>query len=283
MLRAFLYIGVCAVLLSCNSEDETPEIESMENAEVDTEIADKNAGLTSEDQLEWHFYAGRMGPYEQKVILELGLFEEEVSGRYFYAKHQQFIAITGKYDSIQNQLSLTESYNGNITGYIEASVDAEGILTGSWSKVRNGEKQPFMAKPLNLALDESEQMDVRFLRFEKEHTIEIFDGMDTSTEPDLDEVKDELALSRLDNKHFGFYYQVVGSNSNIGILDGVATVVDKNYAIYTNPNDGCLLSFRFFGDSIEIQEEENCSATRGLHSEFSNRLGKSSLETGEIP
>lgn len=268
----FYYFFSLLFLFACEStESDAIEIESM-NGRVGSDIVDQSseANENNEDAI-WSFYEGRMGNYEQQVVLEMGILGTEVTGRYFYARHQDFLALEGNYDSITKTFKLTESYRGKITGYIRFTQTEKGNLEGSWSKLEESQAEPFRATKLDLTLDDV-QLDVDFERYDFRHEVLIYSGV--SNESDIKPVIDEIMISHLDEKYFSFHYSVVGGNGHLGSMDGIGIRTSVDSAEYLAPLKGCVLNFAFMNDSIVISEKEDCSSYRGMRAHFGNTLGK---------
>lgn len=268
----FYYIFILLCLVACESTDvDALEIETMKGR-VGSDIVDQSseANELNEDAI-WSFYEGRMGNYEQQVVLEMGILGTEVTGRYFYARHQDFLALEGNYDSITKIFYLTESYRGKITGYIRFTQNEEGNLEGSWSKLEESQAEPFRATKLDLILDDV-QLDVDFERYDFRHEVLIYSGV--SNESEIKPVIDEIMISYLDSKHFSFHYSIIGGNGHLGSIDGVGIRTSADSAEYQSPSNGCILNFAFMNDSIAISEKEDCSSYRGMRAHFGNTLGK---------
>jgi hypothetical protein len=266
----FLFFAL--FLFACESaEVDEVEIESM-NGRVGSDIVDESSAANeiNEDAI-WSFYEGRMGTYEQQVVLELGILGTEITGRYFYARHQDFLALEGNFDSITETYYLTESYRGKITGYIKFTANSEGNLEGSWSKLEESDPEPFIATKLDLTVDDM-QLNVDFERYDFRHEVLIYSGV--SNESDVTPVVDEIMISHLDEKYFSFHYSIIGGNGHLGSIDGLGIRTSADSAEYRSPANGCVLSFAFANDSIVISEQEDCSFYRGMRAHFGNSLGK---------
>jgi hypothetical protein len=265
-LIPFLFLISCAP-----KEEEVPGIESM-HGRVDSEIVDLNADA-NEGSMEawWVFYEGRVGTYEQQVVLELGITDSTVSGRYFYARHQKFLALEGTFDTLTKEIKLVESYRGKITGYINCVQKPDGSLEGSWSKLEEGDKEPFSANPLELNLGGKRLMKVRFEKYTRAHDILVYNGI--SNEPAIEKVVDEIVVSHINDSYFSYHYSVIGGNAHLGSMDGIAKSNDTKTANYQSQKTDCMLQFSFKKDSISIIEDGNCSYYRGMRAHFGNTLG----------
>lgn len=267
-----LYFAVFFLFLhSCEDNSSAfDQIESLENKRVNTEIEEGKAeNDTTFQSTNWYFYEGRIGNYQQQIVMELGISGNQVSGRYFYARHQKFLDLNGVIDTISDTLRLAETHLGNITGYLTFKKDSLG-LHGYWQTTLNDAHQFFEAQPISINLGKRDQMAVGFVKYSHPKEVEMYNGMDKKT--NRENTIDELALSKIDKKHFAFYYHVFGPNGHTGVLDGIATVIDKDYAIYQH--EDCLLSFKIYTDSIVVEEEEDCSLHRGVRASFNNSLKK---------
>ncbi len=275
-MNKYLLVFPIVALLACSDPAEVPRIESMEG-QVGTDVVDEKASDSSEAtaRVTWNFYGGKMGDYLLQIVMELGFTGEEVSGRYFYAKHQKFLALTGVYDSVERTVFLTESYNGRITGYIEATLSEDGELEGEWYRDENSRDvaQPFRASPMALTFDENDQMSVSFAQYMRHHSIQIFNGAERRY--DAEAVVDECYVSQLDSRHIVFSYSVYGDNGHHGKIEGVATFNNEDVALCNHEDLGCSLSFQFYPDSLVVRELKDCSSCRGSRAHFNNSLVKS--------
>lgn len=267
LLSAFFLFG-------CQSdEDKEPLIESKKG-KVASEIQDTQ---TNNDvpETEWRFFEGKFGNMEQQVVIELGFTGLSLSGRYFYARQQKFLTLTGKLDTLDTNnlnIKLIESYKGKVTGYLTGHLLEDGSLEGNWFRAKDADPEPFNASPINLSLENREQMLVSFWKYERPHTVLVHDGV--SNQPKEESTVDEIMLSDIDDRHFAFYYNIVGANYHLGSVEGIATRVEDDYAIFKSPEEDCMLSFKFENDSLIIEEEEDCSFYRGIGVNFGNRLKK---------
>lgn len=267
LLSAFFLFG-------CQSDEDKESLIESKKGEVASEIQDTQ---TNNDVLEteWRFFEGDLGNMEQQVVIELGFTGLSLSGRYFYARQQKFLTLTGKLDTLDTNnlnIKLIESYKGKVTGYLTGRLREDGSLEGNWFRTMDGEPEPFIVSPISLSSENREQMLVSFWKYERPHTILTHDGV--SNQPKAENAIDEIMLSDIDARHFAFYYNVLGPNYHVGSVEGIATRVEDDYAIFKSPEDGCMLSFKFENDSLFIEEEEDCSFYRGIGVNFGNRLKK---------
>ncbi|MCH2225595.1 MAG: hypothetical protein MK066_12565 [Crocinitomicaceae bacterium] len=265
LFLTFLFAG-------CNtSEKQVPEIESI-NGVVESDITAGNSELNSENTVIWSFYEATIGEYDQQIIIELATDGMNVSGRYFYAKHQRFLTLMGTFDTLNQYYHLTESYKGVPTGYLDFELTDDLCIQGNWMKDQDTSiaRIPFMGKKLDLFLNNREQMNVRFAEFEREH--DILNHSLNGNSPIKESVLDEFKISLIDQKHFAFYFHTISDHAHLGTLQGIATLVEKDYAIFNATDDNCMLSFRFFEDSIVIEEEENCSNYRGANAIYNSTV-----------
>lgn len=275
MNRVGFIIALLIFLVSCEEESSVFEqIQSLEGKKVNTEIEESKAkNDTTYQSTKWSFYEGRLGNYHQQFVLEIGQSSNQISGRYFLARHQKYIDLNGTIDTLSDTIRLVETHLGNITGYLTFKRDSNE-LNGYRQSTLEGPRQAFHAKPIQLELQNREQISVVFLKYTKDKTIEVYNSIESKTVQE--KAVDELLLSKVDNKHFAFYYHVIGPNGHTGSVDGIATLVDKDYAIYKE--DECMLSFRIFSDSIIVEEEEECTFNRGMHATFNNSLQKTTKQ-----
>lgn len=256
-MRILFILFLSTLFIGCKSSDEhVLEIESI-RGKVESDITAGNSN--SKEDITWNFFEATTGEYNQQIIIELATSETEVSGRYFYTKHQRFLTLIGTYDTLTQQYSLTESYKGEPTGYLDFQLTEDRCIQGNWRKEQDTSSMPisFIGKELDLYLNNRDQMDVRFSEYEREHNALTY--VLSGNDPIEEEALDQFKLSTIDQKHFAFYFQSASDNAHYGTLQGIATMVEEDYAIFNANNDDCLVSFRFYEDSVVIEEENDCS------------------------
>jgi len=267
------YIFILLGLFSCQNEQVAePEIESM-RGEIASDIVDESTDIEDiNDDHEWSVYQGRIGTYEQQVVIEIGIVENEVTGRYFYARHQNFLSLEGTFDSLTKEFNLIETYRGKTTGQIRCIIDDKGNLDGTWSKSEESEPEPFKATKLSSGDDDKDRLNVEFLKYDNRHEVQIYSGV--SNESNREFVVDELMISKIDASHFSFHYSIIGGNRHTGSIDGIGSMSTADSAEFVAPQSGCILGFVFEGDSLSVIEKEDCSYYRGMRAHFTNKLGK---------
>ncbi len=278
MSRTLLFVPIVLGLAisACQSnESSSDEIERMDG-DIDNELVADESSNDTLPSIDWNFFEGTFGNPGQQVVLELGQRDSVLVGRYFFARLQSFIEVEGYADTTNDIIYLKENYLGDSTGTIVLVLNEEGELRGKWtpSQAVDSIPQPVVLRPMNLTLRDRDRMSVMFSKYEREHTITGFSGMPDNTEEEI--IVDEFMLSAIDDRHFCFYYHVLGDNGHNGSLSGVATMVQQNYGIFhgNSSETGCLVSFKFKGDSLLIREEEDCSVFRDGNVGFSNRMKK---------
>lgn len=277
-MRFLTVLFLIFLFARCNNSDEQVlEIESI-NGKVESDITAGNSEIDPENVVTWSFFEATIGDYRQQIIIELATAGTEVSGRYFYAKHQRFLTLIGTFDTLTERYQLTESYKGEPTGYLGFQLTDDLCIQGNWTRDEDTStlEVPFSGKKLDLYLNNREQMDVRFSEFEREHIVlnHLLNGDAPVEEPVLDEFK----VSTIDQKHFAFYFHTISDNTHLGTLQGIATMVEKDYAIFNATDNNCMLSFRFFEDSIVIEEEENCSDYRGANVIYNSTVHRKMID-----
>ena len=80
------------------------------------------------------------------ITIELRKENNEIQGRYYYNKHKTWINLNGYLNS-ENKWKLSESLEGEITGYIDFVTEQNGmILSGKWSDKDSAKELDFTAK-----------------------------------------------------------------------------------------------------------------------------------------
>ncbi len=254
---------------SCGENPEGTEQETILPEEsVNTTVAEERETAPDEDETEhiWALYSGKLGDYDQHMIMELVITGTEVSGSYFYTKHQKSLSLNGTYDPSTSKVKVTESYKGKNTGYIEFDL-MNGELSGHWMKKAGAtETQPFKAKLTGL--DEADFNPVHST-YENPHQISMYNG----DSDEIEEVKDVLKISRIGGKYFSFYYSVIGSNAHLGNIEGLAEIDENGTGIFRDEYD-CVLEFILSEKNVEISETGDCQPYRGYRAYFGGTLKK---------
>lgn len=260
-------------IIGCDDEPSTRlTIESLANLEVDSGIDSDEILNDTLPTISWTFYEGQLGAQRQHFVMELGISEtNRVSGRYFFSRQQELHELNGIQDTLSDTLRLRETFKGKTIGYFTL-FSLEGELRGYRSDQDGNEIEKIVGKEVKLIFEKRNRLAVLFKKFERKKKVDVHENL--SKQSKMEDVVDELMINTIDSKHFSFYYYVVGKSRHEGSIEGVATFVEKDYAIYQVPNNHCLISFRFYKDSISIEEENNCSSFRGDEASFTNTLNK---------
>ena len=269
----FSVLIVVFALFGCKEESPANRtIESLANLEVDSGIDSDEISNDTLPSISWTFYEGRLGGHRQHFVLELGISEtNRVSGRYFFSRQQEFHELNGIVDTLSDTLRLRETFQGKITGYFTL-FNSDGNLQGYRTDSEGNEVEKIAGREVKLTFEKRNRLAVIFKKFERKKKVDVHENL--SKQSKMEEAVDELMINSIDDKHFSFYYYVVGKSRHEGSIEGIATIVEKDYAIYQVPDNHCLISFRFYKDSISIEEENNCSSFRGDEASFTNTLTK---------
>lgn len=249
---------------SC-SEDKKTVNEPMVQEATSHEIIEEEI-VIPEDTLEtvWAVYQGKLGLYDQQVIMELSITGNDVNGSYFYTKHQKSLELTGVFDSQTNMVQLTESYKGKTTGYLEFNL-SRGEINGNWMKKKgHNEKEEFTAMLVNIDKDD---YTLNHSRYKNEHQITMY-GLE---EDNIEQVTDVLNISKIGGGYFTFYYSVIGKNAHMGNIEGFGEIGEDNLGIFRD-EETCELEFDFEKNTIEVHETGDCRTYRGYHAYFEGIL-----------
>lgn len=273
-MKKFLFVALFAFALahfpSCSSTvDQTEQNETEKVPADDSQIESGIEGEDENEQIEevWALYEGTLGLYEQQVVMELRITGDQVSGNYFYAKHQKLIQLSGTFDEDKQLVKVTESYKGKPTGYLEFYVE-KGELTGKWMKKSGAsEKENFSAELVPLS---KENYKLELQEYENPHVINVYNG--ATEEDEQMEVTDELKMSKLGKGFFAFYYSVTGGNAHMGTVEGLGET--SGGTSYFEGEDACRLEFKFNNKTLVVTEAKSCSYYRGAHAYFDGTLTK---------
>lgn len=266
-----LFILIVGLAFASCSTSATPEEIS---ADIKVDRVSGENGVATEDQAEpdereeesvWALYEGKLGMYQQQIIMELVITGNKISGNYFYAKHQKTIQLDGSYDPTTQLAKVTESYKGKATGYLEFYLE-KGELNGYWMKKSgSAEKEDFTAQMISLS--KSDYLP-KHARYENTHEIIFY-----ADEEDLrDEVTDVLKISALGKGYYVFYYSVTGQNAHTGKVEGLAR--SAGGSTFFDDANGCRLEFEFEKNKVTVLEKEDCSYYHGARAYLSGTLTK---------
>jgi hypothetical protein len=216
-------------------------------------------------------YQGKLGDYQNQVVMHLEVEEDSVTGSYYYSKHQKKLQLKGVLDRSNGMVVLTESYKGVATGYFKGVLFPSKIK-GSWSATKNFEdKQKFELDLVNTATSAEIYRQNQFRRYLNTFINRSYDYSTDSY--DFYEVSDILNVNFIDKLHFDFYYSVNGSNGHTGGIQGVAKMINKNNAVFIS-QDGCELKFDFANKNKVVIKAtaDKCGDYGGANIIFDNTL-----------
>lgn len=261
-----LFLALALIGCSENPENTAPTSNDEDSAETSADEAEKIPVVeeTAAERI-WGVYSGKLGLYQQEVVMELIISGNQVSGSYFYAKHQKTLQLDGTYDKNTQKFLVTESYKGNPTGYMEFTL-TKGDLVGSWmKKAGSKEKEDFHAALL--PIDEKNFKAVHST-YEYKHQMQVYNATE---EADVEMVTDVLKVSQLGEGLFAFYYNVIGGTGHLGSMDGLGETRD---GISIFEVDDCALQFDFSAKAAVVKETGDCQYYRGARVYFEGSLKK---------
>lgn len=197
-VRVLLFTVLLFVVYSCK-KDVVPE-PAIE--EVEEEYYDQDYDKVDLTDKKWkdvdvyytyHFTGTIDGKYPYDMYLKL--FENEISGYYFYLNNGKFIDIKGTINSA-DQVEFTEELGNTFKGAFDYT---NGTIKGEWTNVSSGDTLPFsMANPKGKGY-EKKQYKVYMT---------ISDYSDTTYEVSrLAVIDDDNSVYSLDVKSSYFYYK----------------------------------------------------------------------------
>ncbi|MEM7573796.1 MAG: hypothetical protein AAF433_12890 [Bacteroidota bacterium] len=269
LLLSLLVIAACGAPETSSNEEAaevgstTRETTTPDKPPVTTEVEEVATGIS-------YFY-GQIGEFGPFVHLVLQQEEEFVSGRYFYAEHQQALELEGTIDE-SGSYTLDEFHDGEMTGRWKFIKDENGGLTGEWvSKPPSGRKLSLVANAVSAATHDLTQ-EMKFVSYAHRFETGMFNPS-TQTE-EVFEAESLLKIGFLGAQGFLFWYDVIGTNAHIGNLEGFAHMTSGSTAEFAS-DDGCILGFVFDGDKGTVTiTEKDCEAFRGARAFFEGELQK---------
>lgn len=270
----YLSILVFTVLFGCTNEEPSSDkikeetVESPEKTEDIPEVKDATSeSQTAIEDTKWFIYEGVIGDYEKHVVVFLTIKESnEVTGNYYYSKHQKLLQLSGKYDPNSGKYNLTESYKGKTTGYLEFK-NQNGNLNGEWKKSKSDAKLQTLRLTL-LTKFQGKEPKIEFNSYQNTHEIAVYNGEGE----DLVEVMDQLLISKINEQFYSFDYNVTGANAHTGSADGIIKMEDLKTGHFYG-EDNCDLVFTFKKNEVEIVEND-CQYYHGARAYLDNTLTK---------
>ena len=128
MKNLIFSFSICLIFISCQEsiEDENEAIVEP------TQVFEDEENLYTENELGDEFdidytqvISAQIGIYQEEALMVVKHYPEnenseiQIEGYYFYVKNQKNLDLEGIYDPIEKRYFLTESYKGEITGYME--------------------------------------------------------------------------------------------------------------------------------------------------------------------
>ena len=268
-LHSIIYLSITAIVLNSCSSDTTEELTDTVPEVVAEE---QQEGLVEQEVEEFDsirgIYEGYIGLYEKHVVMDVTLVGDQVSGSYFYTKHQKPLSLEGTFDQASNAFKVIESYKGKETGYMEFTISKDGEIEGVWL-IEDGAEEEEMVSLLKMNVA-PEEYEPKFSRYEVTHDLMIFNG----EENENFEATSELVINKIDHNHFSFYMHVIGGNAHVGSIEGLGIYnpTNKNTGKFYD-GDLCGLDFIFNDNDVEVIED-NCGYYHGAHAYFSDTFFK---------
>jgi hypothetical protein len=257
------------IIASCQNDSVSSE-KGKKNTQNQDKTTSENAQTLSEseliiDTLEYSYFAGAIGLFEQEVLLELHCNEKTIEGAYWYLKHGKRIELKGSRSAKSNEWQLTERVKGKTTGHMTLVLKGDSLV-GQWYAPEK--KSEIQHVSLKRVLDNhAGKYDFTIDRYEREKQITMYDGQEDREET----VTDAFRMIRIEDALL-FQYHVTGTNGHIGTIDGLAEFVSDNRAIFRGEYN-CALTITFTKDQVTVIEDD-CSYYRGARAYFDGALQK---------
>ena len=210
-------------------------------------------------------YMGRLGIYQQFVVLSLNEESGSIHGAYFYARHGKLLELAGTWDSVKEIGVMTESWQGQPTGSFTFEKTDSG-MKGTWVDANGAGPASFQF--LKLSGTVSNLRDDTLPRrgfYERRHRswLWIDDEHGKAVQKHFDTLS-WLRIVPLSSQAFAFHNYVVGSNAHQGRVEGIAFWLDETTAIHVQsdgyvPESGPgVIRFEFSGEEVRVLPIQSC-------------------------
>lgn len=280
-MNRIIYMILSLILFStCTPPEKEEEGQIMEYAGDEDSLSDEVEEIADdENEFETKYtqvIEANIGLYQELAIMvlkEQGENEDgtiNITGYYFYVKHQKNLDLEGVKDPISGKYVLTESYKGETSGYMEfiPGVEDESFWTPA-NDTRD--EQELNAKKL-LGGDPYEMtLAINHETYQYEHELQIYNGTDWDT----DTATDELKVTWINEEFMAFDLNVTRRNSHLGSVKGVAKVAgDKAEYVREGEWDACQLDFDLSNENEISVDEIDCSGWHGANATFDGTYTK---------
>lgn len=279
---AFILIPV-SIFYSCTAPEKEEEGQIMEYAgDEDSEALDESVeDAEEEDEFSITYtqvLETYIGIYQDLAIMilkqEKGTNDDgtvNVTGYYFYEKHQKNLDLEGVMDPISGKYVLTESYKGKTTGYMEF---IPGIADESfWTPANNtSDEQELNAKLLTGGDPLEMTLELNHGQYKYKHNVMMMVDEDENFE-----ATDELNVTFINDEYMAFYINVTRTNAHLGSVAGVAKVYGDHARYLVDEGDEYMLCDLEFdlSEAGEIKVIENdCSSWHGAYASFDGTYKK---------
>ena len=298
-MKKYLFPLFGLLLLACQTETENSAPAEMEDAATsdetatdETEMQDEPLGEIPEEMelMDEIMYSNpiskevlvcNIGQYQDIAVMVLnhysddGMGAEPIDGYYFYLKHHKNLDLKGQMSFHPYYYSLNEYYKGKQSGFMEFTRSKEEETKdyiSYWTTNRtNGERQEFNRVSLIKTGKEDQEISIENGRYENKHQV-----MDMSMPEgeNISEVEDEMNITLINEEYLVFQYSVIKTNFHLGSIEGIAYLQPDDTYLYEG-EEGCQLSLKLDGNSIEAIDDENtCSYYGGANVYFGGTLTK---------
>mgnify|MGYP007077385884 CR=1 FL=1 len=282
MKNTLFILSSILVLASCTApeKEETGQIMEYAGDEEDSTGIESVEEYDDEDEFETKYtqvIEANIGLYQELAIMVLKEQGENkdgtinITGYYFYVKHQKNLDLDGVKDPVSGKYVLTESYKGETTGYMEF---IPGVADESfWAPASDTEdEQALNAKKLTGGDPYEMTMIINHNTYEYEHEIQMYNGEDWDNES----VTDVLKVTWINEEYMAFDLNVIRNNAHLGSVNGVAKVTGDKAEFNKDAESEweiCQLEFDITEKDITVIEKD-CSAWHGANAYFDGTYTK---------
>ncbi|MFK8058109.1 MAG: hypothetical protein AB8F78_18420 [Saprospiraceae bacterium] len=217
------------------------------------------------EQLKLYVFNGYIGNYRTDALMNLVFEADTITGSYYYFKNLGRLALNGKLNPVNNEVTLVESYKGKSTGYFKGQF-SETSLIGKWST------NPAFDGAQEFALDVFKLSEVGTKpsatltdgSYTFEHGVEMWNMEEEVFENSTS--TDDLTVRFIDDTAFTFDYRTSGHNGHSGHIAGIGKMLNLNQGVF-NGEENCELIFDFYDKKADIVAS-NCQYYGGQRASF---------------
>ncbi|MFK8044586.1 MAG: hypothetical protein AB8B72_03770, partial [Crocinitomicaceae bacterium] len=260
--------------VNLNNDSDAMDISAAQDAVSETESAIINPELFNPvdpgtfANNKTLIYIAKIGQYQSQGFVDLTFKEESVSGSYHYSQYQKDLQLSGKVNYETGEIELEEAYKGKKSGYFKGIL-TESTITGKWSaKPDFQNRSDFSMQVVDVNPEALRTDKGRFKKYKHSYESGLYNSETDEYDPYLTE--DVIKVSFIDDRHFGFVYDISGMNGHSGTISGLAALGDSAKWYFSGQAE-CELKFNFIADTIKI-EAQGCEDYSGFRAHFGGAL-----------